>query len=133
MLWCFYYNMKIYQCLALSLLISLGLAATPEEWKTRTIYQLLTDRFSRGNGDTSGCADLGQYCGGTFKGITDHLDYIEALGFNAIWISPVPKNYEGAYHGYAAKDLTQINPHFGTEEELKTMVDEAHKRGKILL
>lgn len=55
--------------LALTLIVSLALAKTPEEWKSRTIYQLLTDRFSRGNGDTSDCADLGQYCGGTFKGI----------------------------------------------------------------
>lgn len=114
--------MKINHFLALGLILSLVLAGTPEEWKSRTIYQLLTDRYSRGNGDTSDCPDLGQYCGGTFKGITDHLDYIKNLGFDAIWISPVVKNYQGAYHGYAAISLFELNPFFGTEDDLKTLV-----------
>lgn len=39
------------------------------EWKKRTIYQLLTDRYYRSSGDTSGCSDLSHYCGGDFKGI----------------------------------------------------------------
>ena len=45
-------------------------------WKQRTVYQLLTDRYSRSNGDKSSCNDLHNYCGGTFKGIQDNLDYI---------------------------------------------------------
>jgi alpha-amylase len=55
-----------------------GLAAsrTAAEWKQRSIYQLLTDRFNRGNGDNTICTNLSVFCGGTFKGITDHLDYI---------------------------------------------------------
>jgi alpha-amylase len=44
-------------------------ARTAAEWKSRTIYQLLTDRFARTDGSTQGCADLHNYCGGTFKGI----------------------------------------------------------------
>jgi alpha-amylase len=56
----------------------------------------------------SKCNDLSAYCGGTFKGVTDSLDYIANMGFDAIWISPVVKNYEDAstnqwgYHGYWA-------------------------------
>lgn len=64
--------------------ISLANAATKDQWKSRTIYQVLTDRFSRGNGDNSGCPDLHNYCGGTFKGITQNLDYIQTMGFDAI-------------------------------------------------
>ena len=52
-------------------------AKTADEWKSRTIYQLLTDRFAKDEGSsTDACSDLHNYCGGTFKGIEDHLDYI---------------------------------------------------------
>ena len=39
------------------------------------------------------------------------------MGFDAIWISPIPKNYPDAYYGYAAMDIYEINEHFGTEED----------------
>ena len=58
-----------------------------EEWKTRSIYQILTDRFAR-TSDTGSCT-LSQYCGGNYQGIINHLDYIQGMGFNAIWISPI--------------------------------------------
>jgi len=116
--------------LALGCSVSPALAATKEQWKTRVIYQLLTDRFALppGNSSTTGCADLKKYCGGTFSGITAHLDYIQALGADAIWISPVVLNQPDAYHGYAAKDLYTINPIFGGEQGLKDLVAAAHKR-----
>jgi alpha-amylase len=98
-------------------------------WKQRTVYQLLTDRYARTDGDTSNCDDLHHYCGGTFKGIENHLDYIQGMGFDAIWISPVPENTDGDYHGYAAKNWEKINDHFGTEDELKSLVDTAHSKG----
>ena len=40
------------------------------------------------------------------------------MGFNAIWISPVVENYPGAFHGYAAKNIFNINPYFGSEQDL---------------
>ena len=98
-----------------------------EEWKTRSIYQLLTDRFARSNGDNSGC-DIHNYCGGTFQGIKNNLDYISGMGFNAIWISPIVENTNGAYHGYHAKNIYNLNPNFGSEEDLKDLVNECHKR-----
>ena len=52
------------------------LAHTKEEWRSRTIYQLLTDRFNRNDGSSQGCGDLHAYCGGTWKGIENKLDYI---------------------------------------------------------
>jgi len=100
---------------------------TKEEWKTRSIYQLLTDRFARTNADTSGC-DLSNYCGGTFKGIMNNLDYIQDMGFNAIWISPILENTANAYHGYHMKNLYNINPFFGSEQDFIDLVNECHKR-----
>jgi len=83
-------------------LAGLAAAKTTEEWKKRSVYQLLTDRFGRSDGLTTQCADLSKYCGGTFNGIRDHLDYIQGMGFDAIWISPIPHNAEPDYHGYGA-------------------------------
>mmetsp|Transcript_6689 Transcript_6689/g.6554 ORF Transcript_6689/g.6554 Transcript_6689/m.6554 type:complete len:270 (-) Transcript_6689:602-1411(-) len=108
-------------------------AATKDQWRSRTIYQLLTDRFSRGNGDNSPCPNLGNYCGGTFNGITQNLDYIQNMGFDAIWISPIPVNYPGAYHGYAAIDLYGVNPNFGTEQDLLNLVNACHSRGMYVM
>ncbi|PVD22990.1 hypothetical protein C0Q70_16251 [Pomacea canaliculata] len=54
---------------------------TAEEWKSRIIYQLLTDRFSpSGAAPSQPCTDLRNYCGGTFRGVAQHLDYIQGLG-----------------------------------------------------
>lgn len=49
------------------------------------------------------------------------------MGFDAIWISPIPENFAGAYHGYAFKNLYNLNPFFGTEADFKEMIAEAHK------
>lgn len=98
------------------------------EWKSRTIYQILTDRFAAPNSLTS-CKDLSNYCGGNYQSLVDHLDYIEGMGFDAIWISPFLLNKGSDYHGYAFLDLYQINPHFGTEADLKKFISTAHARG----
>lgn len=101
-----------------------------EEWKSRTIYQLLTDRFAKPDGSGGGgCANLGDYCGGTFQGILKRLDYIQNMGFDAIWISPIVANSPGGYHGYWAQDFYQVNPHFGSQSDLVQLVDECHRRG----
>jgi alpha-amylase len=99
-----------------------------EEWKSRTIYQLLTDRFaSTTNSDT---CDITKYCGGNYQGILQKLDYIEGMGFNAIWISPIIENInnEWAYHGYSGINFYALNSHFGTEEDLINLITECHKR-----
>jgi alpha-amylase len=103
-------------------------AHTPQEWKTRTIYQILTDRFARTNGDATPCNDFSNYCGGTFQGIVNNLDYIKGMGFNAIWISPVIANNPGGYHGYWAQNLFEINPYFGTADQLKALVKACHDK-----
>lgn len=72
-------------------LCSLVAAADTSAWKSRSIYFVLTDRIARSSSDTGGdsCGNLGNYCGGTFKGLESKLDYIKNLGFDAIWITPV--------------------------------------------
>ncbi|MCO8276568.1 pullulanase-type alpha-1,6-glucosidase [Actinoplanes sp. TRM 88003] len=114
-------------------------------------YFVLPDRFANGNkandkggltGDrlTTGLdpADKGFYHGGDLAGVINKLDYIQGLGTTAIWLAPVFKNrpVQGAgddisagYHGYWITDFTQVDPHFGTNDELKKLVRLAHQRG----
>ena len=105
-------------------------ARTAEEWKSRSIYQIITDRFSLppNNTSTAPCRNIHSYCGGTWSGITSRLDYIQSLGFNAIWISPVPANTPNAFHGYSAQNLWQLNPYFGTHDDFVAMIAECHRR-----
>jgi alpha-amylase len=66
-------------------------AASRDQWLGRSVYQVVTDRFARSdNSTTASCeAGKGDYCGGSFQGIIHRLDYIQELGFDAVWISPV--------------------------------------------
>jgi alpha-amylase len=108
--------------------------ANAADWSSRAIYQLLTDRFAHTQTNyTAPCEDWHDYCGGTFEGIVQRLDYIQALGFDAIWISPVIVNQPGAYHGYAGKNLYEINPHFGGPAGLLKLSDALHQRGMFLM
>ena len=83
---------------------------------------LLTDRFEKSTAGGSACTNLSNYSGGTFKGLTNGLDYIKGMGFDAVWISPVVDNLSGGYHGYWAKNWEGINSNFGTEAELTAFV-----------
>ena len=116
----------------LALVFSAGLAASPAEWRNRTIYQILTDRFAAVPTPPE-CANYGRYCGGTFNGVTAHLDYIQALGFDAVWISPVVDNVDGSYHGYGQRNMYQTNAHFGSAAELKALSAALHARGMYLM
>jgi alpha-amylase len=91
-----------------------------------SIYQILTDRFSRTDGSTNDCqgpwTEKMMYCGGTWAGITKNVDYIANMGFTGIWISPVWKNTPDAYHGYSIVDLSQLNEFFGNEDDFKAML-----------
>ncbi|CAF3693696.1 unnamed protein product [Rotaria socialis] len=74
------------------------------------------------------------YCGGTYRGAIDQLDYVVEMGFNAIWISPIPSNtdietiYGVGWHGYWQDNIYQLNKYFGQEQDLINFIDEAHKR-----
>ncbi|CAO3682740.1 unnamed protein product [Rhizopus microsporus] len=103
------------------------------DWSSRVIYQLLTDRFAKTVDDQSPCSDLGNYCGGSFQGIINHLDYIAGMGFDAIWISPIPQNAQGGYHGYWATNFSAINSNFGSSNDLKKLVQAAHAKNMYVM
>lgn len=125
------------------------------DWDEAVVYFMMTDRFFDGNesnnkasgADTYG-ENPGLYHGGDFAGVTAKLDYLQDLGVNTIWLTPIVKNIQGvavtdegkddvpynaAYHGYWASDFTKLNPTLGTTEEFKTMISEAHKRGMRIM
>jgi len=115
------------------------------------VYFVLPDRFE--NGDTANDhggfeggrlvsgfdpTHKGFYHGGDLKGLIARLDYIEGLGATAIWLGPIYKNkpVQGApgqetagYHGYWITDFTSVDPHFGTDADMRAFVTAAHARG----
>ncbi|HEY0557064.1 MAG TPA: alpha-amylase family glycosyl hydrolase [Thermoanaerobaculia bacterium] len=118
-----------------------------ESWRDGILYFVITDRFADGDPANDLAVDRGAkgaFHGGDLKGLTEHLDEIADLGVTALWITPVVKNIDGfvsgsgmpdwGYHGYWADDFYRLDPRFGTEAELKDLVDAAHARGmKVLL
>ncbi|KAH8897894.1 alpha-amylase [Thozetella sp. PMI_491] len=132
---------RIVSVAALAALFSPAASLSPTEWRNQSIYQVLTDRFARDDlSTTAPCnATEADYCGGTWKGLTNRLDYIQGMGFTAVWISPVVKQMEGrtmdgsAYHGYWAQDIWSLNPAFGTSEDLVALSKALHKRGMAIL
>ena len=125
------------------------------DWDEAVVYFMMTDRFFDGNesNNTASGTDTygdnpGLYHGGDFAGVTAKLDYLQDLGVNTIWLTPIVKNiagvtvtdegkedvpYNAAYHGYWASDFTKLNPTLGTTEEFETMISEAHKRGMRIM
>jgi glycosidase len=75
------------------------------------------------------------WVGGTLAGVRSKLDYLSGLGVTALWISPVLKQTENPpgwatnYHGYATQDFLRIDPHYGSAEDLRLLVKDAHKAG----
>ncbi|KAL4984959.1 glycoside hydrolase superfamily [Aspergillus falconensis] len=121
-------------------LAATALAATPAEWRSQSIYFLLTDRFARTDNSTTAECDTSamKYCGGTWQGIINQLDYIQGMGFTAIWITPVTANLEDgqhgeAYHGYWQQDIYALNRHLGSEDDLRALSDALHDRGMYLM
>ncbi|KAF8163067.1 glycoside hydrolase family 13 protein [Crassisporium funariophilum] len=117
-------------------------AATAEQWRGRSIYQILTDRYALPQGSNPNSCDPAQqtWCGGTWNTIRENLDYVQKAGFTAIWISPVNQNYEGPrsaygdpYHGYWMADITKLNSRFGTADDLKALIAELHRRNMFIM
>ena len=119
--------------LSFGLLLVAVWAATPQQWASRTIYQVVTDRFARNDGDTSICQNLSNYCGGGFIGLMNNLDYIANMGFDAIWISPVIANTPGGYHGYWAQNHYEVNTNFGSAQDLINLSNAMHAKGMYLM
>ncbi|MBU2870760.1 alpha-amylase family glycosyl hydrolase [Colwellia sp. E2M01] len=120
------------------------------ELQDEVFYFVLPDRFY--NADTSNdlgaAADdkkraashggldtthKGMYHGGDLAGLTEKLPYLDNMGVSAIWLTPVLRNRAmqagtSGYHGYWILDFTEIDPHLGSNAELKNFIDQAHKR-----
>lgn len=112
-------------------------------------YFVMADRFSNGDtaNDDGGLGPdpmvsgfdptrKGFYNGGDLNGLLNKIDYIQGLGTTSIWLTPSfknkavqPEDKSAGYHGYWVTDFTQIDPHLGTNAELKKLIDEAHSRG----
>ncbi|WP_206340781.1 alpha-amylase family glycosyl hydrolase [Marinicauda algicola] len=123
-------------------------ARAPED---EIIYFLLPDRFENANPDNDrggfegGRLDHGHdpthtgfFHGGDLQGVIERLDYIQGLGATAIWLSPIfenkPVQGEGemasaGYHGYWITDFLNVDPHIGTREDFRALVEAAHARG----
>lgn len=120
---------------------------SPEDWRDVVIYFLLVDRFDDGRADRPayepGRAPTGRdprqgrvFQGGNLRGIIRRLDYIRGLGANAIWLSPIFKNRQerpDGYHGYGIQDFLEVDPRFGTKDDLRELVREAHARGLYVI
>ena len=147
---------KTYRLLLSALLVTSALitnAATfigdRTDFRDETIYFAMTTRFYDGDPTNN------TYCWdgvlnvndpewrGDFKGLIDKLDYIKALGFTAVWISPIVENASGLdYHGYHAMDFSKIDHRYvgksntdaDADVAFQTLIDEVHRRGmKIIL
>jgi alpha-amylase len=117
----------------------------------QNFYFVMADRFQNGDaandhgglppGKGEGQSGFdptgkGWYHGGDLKGLTSRIDYISGLGTTAIWLTPSfknkavqPQDNSAGYHGYWITDFTQIDPHLGTNDDLRALVDAAHARG----
>ena len=109
------------------------------------LYMLMPDRFANGNGKNDQIKGMNTYVcdrtkpslrhGGDLEGIRQHLDYFNQLGVTALWFTPVLENNSpdgrgfSTYHGYATTDYYQVDPRFGTNEEYRRLIDEAHQKG----
>ncbi|WP_430696670.1 alpha-amylase family glycosyl hydrolase [Metabacillus mangrovi] len=121
------------------------------DWDEARIYFMLTDRFfdgdSSNNNPNKENYDRNHpetYHGGDFAGITKKLDYLEDMGINTIWITPIVDNVdwnirtgkEGpqyAYHGYWAKDFTKLDEHLGDMQAFQKLIDKAHDKGMKIM
>ncbi|MBP9706401.1 MAG: hypothetical protein KBD78_02090 [Oligoflexales bacterium] len=119
---------------------------SPENWADVSVYSVMVDRFSNGD-KTNDCVNLteikGQpedlihgcqavnpfhFHGGDLRGVINRLDYVKNMGFSAILLTPVTKTY-GQYHGYSPYDFLDIDPNYGSFEDFRELVAEAHMRG----
>ncbi len=113
------------------------------DFRDESIYFVMTTRFYDGDPNNNAqcwdgaSANHGDPCWrGDFKGLIDKLDYIKALGFTAIWVTPIVENASGLdYHGYHASNFSRVDHRYESgDTTFQTLIDAAHARGmKILL
>jgi glycosidase len=120
---------------------------SPPEWRDHIIYHLLIDRFDNNDPELALAtrpaarpprdpAVGARFQGGQIAGITRRLDYVQQLGCSAIWISPPFKNRlstPNTYHGYGIQNFLEVDPRFGSLDDLRTLIQEAHQRGMYVI
>lgn len=137
------------------LILSPAISWAASDWSDDILYFVLIDRYADGDSTNNRKVERsnpGGYHGGDLKGLAQRLDELADLGITALWINPVQKQitqsfYASApakmgipefrhsgFHGYWIDDFTAMEPQFGSLDDLKHLVDEAHKRNiKVLL
>mmetsp|Transcript_29607 Transcript_29607/g.84424 ORF Transcript_29607/g.84424 Transcript_29607/m.84424 type:complete len:641 (-) Transcript_29607:315-2237(-) len=121
-----------------------GPSLPTREWRQtlagKSVYFVLVDRFARSGGEPlTKCDTDNHWCNGTLRGVIDRLDYIQGMGFDCIWITPVVYQWPGestsgtGCMGYWAYNLYEIDPHFGTKEDMKDLTRSLHERGMCLM
>lgn len=110
------------------------------------LYMLMPDRFAQGKDHKAQVKGMNPYVedrskpslrhGGDLQGIRDHLDYFTQLGVTALWLTPVlennsPDGKDGSstYHGYATTNYYRVDPRFGTNEDYRQLISDAHAKG----
>jgi glycosidase len=121
--------------------------SSPADWRDLFVYFLLVDRFDDSGQDpppydpdsASSGRDTAQgriFQGGNLRGVIRRLDYIRRLGASALWLSPVFKNRQerdDSYHGYGIQAFLEVDPRFGTKDDLQELVRQAHSRGMYVI
>lgn len=110
------------------------------------LYMLMPDRFAQGKDHKARVKGMNPYVedrskpslrhGGDLQGIRDHLDYFTQLGVTALWLTPVlennsPDGKDGSstYHGYATTNYYRVDPRFGTNDDYRELIADAHAKG----
>ncbi len=126
---------------------------SPIDWRDQTLYFLLPDRFSDGREAERSLFERNnpvQYAapdkqvwmqagknwqGGNLKGVQSKLDYLRDLGITTLWIGPIWKQRAelDTYHGYGIQNFLDVDPRFGTRQDLRDLVDAAHTRGMYII
>lgn len=97
------------------------------------IYHVFVDRFFPGRNRSWNAAatTFNDFWGGTIRGISEQLPYLEALGATCLWLSPVFPS--PSHHGYDATDYLRVEPRLGTDDDLRALFAAAHARGMRVL
>jgi glycosidase len=126
---------------------------SPVFWRDHIFYQIVPDRFSDGREAERPLFDPARpdqfrardkrawmqaglgFNGGTLRGIRSKLDYLQGLGITGLWLNPVFKQRADlqTYHGYAIQNFLEVDPRFGTIQELRDLIDDAHDRGMLVI
>ncbi|WP_193195376.1 alpha-amylase family glycosyl hydrolase [Nostoc sp. MG11] len=126
---------------------------SPVSWRDQILYQLLPDRFSDGDENqrelfdrtnplrfqvkdkASWMAAGNKFVGGTLKGVKSKLDYLQRLGVTTLWLNPPWRQRPDleTYHGYGIQNFLDIDPRFGTRQDLRDLIDAAHDRSMYVI